>query len=319
MILTLTPNTALDRVIFVDHFAFGETVRATGVVDGMGGKGAVISWVLGQLGTPSLATGFVAGETGRRMEAMLRAVGAQTDFLRVAGETRTNYVVARNADRRPRRDHRRRACAPTAETPRASSSMCSPLWQGRFPALRGSLPAGMPVDWYVPLLREARARAYRPCSTRAIRFWGRPACAAGDACPTSSSPTRPRRPRSWGARCGSGRRPCRRRANCERGVSAPWSSPSESRARWRRRRRGLWVIPPLAVRVLNTAGAGDGFNAGLMQARLRGEPWRGGAALGGGGGHGRGADAGTGECRPEDVRALLLFPGARGTAPTEQG
>ena len=97
-IVTVTPNSTIDRVLFVDHFAFGETVRATGTAEGMGGKAAVVSWVLGQLGTPSLATGLAAGATGRRMVAMLEAAGVQTDFLWVEGETRTNYVLARTAD-----------------------------------------------------------------------------------------------------------------------------------------------------------------------------------------------------------------------------
>jgi ribokinase len=67
---------------------------------------------------------------------------------------------------------------------------------------------------------------------------------------------------------------------------------------------GVFYVPPLAVRVVNTAGAGDGFSAGLIQARLQGKSWR--DAL-------RWAAAvatavlmtpGTGECRLADARVL---------------
>lgn len=61
MILTVTPNTALDTVLFVDDFSIGRTVRATGSAEGMGGKGAVTSWILARLGVPTVATGLAGG------------------------------------------------------------------------------------------------------------------------------------------------------------------------------------------------------------------------------------------------------------------
>ncbi|MEA3345430.1 MAG: class II aldolase/adducin family protein [Chloroflexota bacterium] len=80
MIVTLTPNTGLDRAIFLERFEWGQTIRAAGSTLAMGGKGTDVSMVLGTLGYPNLALGFAAGETGQRMQQMLEDQGAGCDF-----------------------------------------------------------------------------------------------------------------------------------------------------------------------------------------------------------------------------------------------
>jgi len=63
------------------------------VVVGGSGKAADASWVLGELGIPSLALGFAAGRTGRQLEDMLRAKGVEVDFTWVGGETRVSTLI----------------------------------------------------------------------------------------------------------------------------------------------------------------------------------------------------------------------------------
>ncbi len=300
VILTVTPNTALDKVLFVEGFAFGETVRAQQVADGMGGKGAVTSWVLGQLGTPSLATGFAAGETGRRMEAVLRRAGVVTDFLWVGGETRTNYVLARVADGcqgtvtvsglalAPEDPARLRAHV-EALLPEAELLLCG-----------GSLPPGMPVDWYAPLIACARGLAIPTLLDVSDQFL-EPNVAAR---PTMIKPNGAEASRLLGRAVDSVEEAARGAEElARRGIETVVITLGE-RGAVAATDEGLYAVPPVPVRVVNTAGAGDGFNAGLIQARLRGEDWAG--AL-------RWAAAvatavlltpGTGEVRLDEARAL---------------
>ena len=93
MIVTVTPNTAVDKVLFVEDFSCGRTIRSSHSAWGVGGKGACASWIMGELGVPSLALGFAAGTAGKRLEEMLRARGVRTDFVITGGETRVNVVV----------------------------------------------------------------------------------------------------------------------------------------------------------------------------------------------------------------------------------
>jgi len=98
MILTVTLNTGLDHTLFLDQLRLGYTQKVRASTISMAGKPADASWVLSTLGIPNLATGFAAGELGKKMEAMLRQRGAQTDFLWVAGETRLNTVLVVDGD-----------------------------------------------------------------------------------------------------------------------------------------------------------------------------------------------------------------------------
>lgn len=98
MILTVTLNTGLDHTLFLDQLRLGYTQKVRASTISMAGKPADASWVLSTLGIPNLATGFAAGELGKKMEAMLRQRGAQTDFLWVVGETRLNTVLVVDGD-----------------------------------------------------------------------------------------------------------------------------------------------------------------------------------------------------------------------------
>ncbi len=65
MIVTVTPNTGIDHVLFVASLPKHRTIRAESSVLGMAGKPTDASYVLGELGLPSLALGFAAGSIGR--------------------------------------------------------------------------------------------------------------------------------------------------------------------------------------------------------------------------------------------------------------
>lgn len=93
MILTITPNTGLDHVLRLPELRFGERNQVNEPLLCMGGKGCDVSLVLRELGEETVATGFAAGENGRRMEAMLRSAGVVVDFVWTAGETRLNSVI----------------------------------------------------------------------------------------------------------------------------------------------------------------------------------------------------------------------------------
>src|SRR5437870_1951903 len=88
MILTITLNTALDRVLFLDRLESGRRNQVRRAVDAMGGKGTDVSLILAELGVPSLATGFIGGKTGEQIDAWLSAAGVSTAFVGVGGESR---------------------------------------------------------------------------------------------------------------------------------------------------------------------------------------------------------------------------------------
>lgn len=301
MILTVTPNTALDRILFVEDFAIGRTARAQGAADGMGGKGAVTSWILGQLGVPSTATGLAAGETGRRMAGILEAAGVATDFLWVAGETRTNYVVARPSDGAQGTITVSGLEATPADGVRLAERVAGYLGECRYLLCGGSLPPGLPADWYAPLIARAREQGVTVLLDASGPFLApnvaaRPHIIKPNADEAEVLLGRPL-PTLEAAAAGA----VELRA---RGIETVAITLGE-RGAVVATDEGTFRVPPLAVRVVNTAGAGDGFNAGLLMARSRGADWPEALRLAGAVATSILLTPGTGACRPEDVAALL--------------
>ncbi len=93
MILTVTPNSALDRVIFIDEWQPGAVMRTTRVVTSVGGKGLDASVVLRTLGADTLGMTFAAGDVGRQLVGLLETYGISHDIVWVEGETRIAHVI----------------------------------------------------------------------------------------------------------------------------------------------------------------------------------------------------------------------------------
>ena len=156
MIITLTPNTAIDYTLQVSSFQLNRTIRAIDSAWGMGGKATDVSWILGKLGMPTRALGFAAGPNGTRMENMLRQRGVETDFVWVDGETRLNTVVV---------------VANEGQSTITSSSLdVSPehlsnlttryqkaLEGASCVVMGGSLPKGVPVEFFTESITQAHA------------------------------------------------------------------------------------------------------------------------------------------------------------------
>lgn len=94
MYLTVTPNSALDRVIFIDEFVPETVMRAPRQVTSVGGKGFDTSVVLRALGLDTLGLGFMAGMVGEQLTHLLDSYGIRHDLVWTAGETRIAHVIA---------------------------------------------------------------------------------------------------------------------------------------------------------------------------------------------------------------------------------
>ena len=99
MIVTVTLNTAIDRIYFIEDFVWNQTIRASKYALGMGGKATDASWILGELGYKNCAMGFAGGIVGQQMEKMLKDRGCDTDFVWVNGETRTAIIIISESEK----------------------------------------------------------------------------------------------------------------------------------------------------------------------------------------------------------------------------
>lgn len=95
MIITVTANPAMDKVIILNHLHFNMTNRILREFYCIGGKGTHISINLSILGIKSIALGVVYGSTGREIIHQLEQHNdVDVDFLyEDEGESRINYVL----------------------------------------------------------------------------------------------------------------------------------------------------------------------------------------------------------------------------------
>lgn len=97
MIVTVTMNPAIDKTVEVDSLERGGLNRIGHVELDAGGKGINVSKTIHELGGSTVATGFVAGNTGKIIQNVMNDWNIENDFIEVAGETRTNTKVFEKA------------------------------------------------------------------------------------------------------------------------------------------------------------------------------------------------------------------------------
>ncbi|MFO7166659.1 MAG: hexose kinase [Chloroflexota bacterium] len=94
MLLCLTPNPAIDRVLVVPGFRNAEVCRVTERRDLAGGKGLNVARAARTLGFPARACGPLAGDTGRTIAALAAAEGLDATWAWLpAGESRICVLV----------------------------------------------------------------------------------------------------------------------------------------------------------------------------------------------------------------------------------
>lgn len=265
MILTVTPNTGLDRVLFVPSLVRNRRNQATDAVESMGGKGCDVSLVLRELGEETVATGLAGGDTGRRMEAILRRAGVIPDFVWTGGETRVNTVLIETETG----DHTT-LCA-SGLRPDETTFPALLGWTRRWASsadvvvLAGSLPESWPPERYAELVGAA-ASGGRPVVVDAS---GPSLLAALEAGVAAVKPNRDELESVCGPlQDGQEVRDAARRLR-ERG--ARWVLASRgAQGAVLISERGAWEAAALPVSVVNPAGAGDGMTACLALALARG-------------------------------------------------
>lgn len=158
MILTVTLNASVDKLYVLDRLCPYEVMRVKEVGNTAGGKGLNVSRVAALSGEKVAATGFVGGHNGELFESLIREDGIEKHFTRVRAETRCCI----NA-----RDLETNRSTEFLEPGNPVSSEEARRFLGDFEALlpaasavtiSGSMPEGVPVDFYAKLIRAAKKR-----------------------------------------------------------------------------------------------------------------------------------------------------------------
>ena len=178
MIFTVTLNPAVDRELTVGDIAFNTVLRATDWQVDCGGKGFNVARMLKSLGVASTALGFAAGKTGELLDTRLRSLGIETDFIWVEGETRTNISIVSSDTGHYVKVNEPGPTIGEGDISRLREQIRAYVRPGDWWVLAGSLPPGVPVDFYgemISIIHSAGAQVFLDTSSEALQK----SCGAG--------------------------------------------------------------------------------------------------------------------------------------------
>jgi 1-phosphofructokinase family hexose kinase len=318
MILTVTLNPTIDRVLFVREFALRDLVRAEREAVSPSGKGIDVAAILHHLGASTLAIALNAGETGQWLAGMLRSQGVPCELIPAGGYTRVATLITELGTGRQSTLVAHTLSATADHLTQVLGVVERHVARSWGLVCAGSIPPGMPRESWATIL----AAAHRHGLTTLLD-------SSGD-----------------GLRLGLAARPDLLKVNgrelaelapeCD--VAATTGDASEDSSavpadlrrlaglvqprvgEWARQalvvtlgRRGAllataedaWYAPALTVPVVSPAGAGDAFTAGLLLARRQGRPWPAALSLGTACAAATVMDESTSACPRDRVESLL--------------
>lgn len=161
MILTITLNPSLDRVVWVDKLSRDDSVRIRKEKHYAGGKGIDASRVIKSLGGSTVAMGFLGSFNGLHLEGLLINEGVNCNFIKIAGETRSNIIIFSEEEQ----GH----IALNSSGPEITPYDIALLFQKidnlsvlpSYVVIGGSVPQGIQPDIYAQLIHKFRSQGVK--------------------------------------------------------------------------------------------------------------------------------------------------------------
>ncbi|HML20622.1 MAG TPA: 1-phosphofructokinase family hexose kinase [Aggregatilinea sp.] len=156
MILCVNPNAAIDKTVIVRSFQLDEIHRPEQVMAFPGGKGCNVARALKTLGDQPVVTGWVGGFAGGFIEAGLRREGIETAFVQTDFESRTCLSIL-DPDRNTLTEiYEKGEPVPPEQVEALKVRFREVVATCAAVTFSGSLPAGVPTDFYAQLIAIAR-------------------------------------------------------------------------------------------------------------------------------------------------------------------
>jgi len=262
MILCVSPNPALDRILVVDHWQPGGVFRASQSLEFANGKGVSVARAARTLGAEVLCAGFLGGATGKRIAGMVEAEALGAVWTQVVGETRTNTVIVETSTGEATVINELGPAVTEADWKRLHADVVRAAARVDAICVSGSLPPGSDLVWYIDLLES-------------LYLFGRPiwvdvsgkALAAALAVEGLNIKVNAEEAGSVFNRAIDTPEAAIVAAEqlCEHGAASVVLTLGKQGAAYASEAGRWWVRPPL-VKTVSAVGSGDSFLAGLVAA-----------------------------------------------------
>lgn len=157
-ILTVALNAAIDTTLTIpSSFTLGESYRAGDVLKLPGGKGVNVARVLHAIGVPVHVTGLASGSMAAFMTEGLAQEGISSTFLPIAGAARICTAIVELDRHRVTEINEPGPTITDTEAEAFRDLYKTLLPQAWAVVFSGSLPPGLPDDYYALLVNRAHA------------------------------------------------------------------------------------------------------------------------------------------------------------------
>jgi 1-phosphofructokinase family hexose kinase len=160
LIVTLTMNPAIDRTIAVDRPAFDDRAYILSSKDSPGGRGINAACVIHSFGGKTLAIIPAGGERAASFGHHMLNCGFPVITVAIQNDIRLNFTITdrhgltvKLNETGPRLDHKELACIENM----VDAQLSTATWL----MLCGSLPPGVPADFYAKLIGRAQNKGVK--------------------------------------------------------------------------------------------------------------------------------------------------------------
>ena len=155
-IYTLTLNSALDRILHLSEIKLHYTNRTKKVFVGDGGKGTHVSYALSKLRQNNTAIAILGGYSGNRLESIILDEGINLMKFSVRNETRCCTSIF-DQDSNSIKVNEMGEPISDLDLQRLDSFLDNLFGDDQVWVLSGSLPLGVPKDYYATLITKIQS------------------------------------------------------------------------------------------------------------------------------------------------------------------
>jgi len=156
MFLTVCPNTALDKILFVKEWTAGKPMRTERIVNSVGGKGLNSAVTLTYLGAETVSLGFFVGDIGKELVSIVEEYGITVDAIWADGTNRIAHVIADKKNSEHSHVIAGKTIVNAAQKQEFFNRFRARLDDSEYVILAGTVPESMNQDLYTELIPIAR-------------------------------------------------------------------------------------------------------------------------------------------------------------------
>ena len=153
MIVTVTPNTALDRIEIVPSLTPGKVLRSTSMTLSAGGKGVNVARAIKNLGGEVVCTGFLGGHTGNQYAELVKREDLPAAWTWIDGETRAAIVIVDKATGKTTVLNEEGPAVTPLDWDRMQAEVLKQAEKAQAVCVSGSLPLGLGPEAYTELVQ----------------------------------------------------------------------------------------------------------------------------------------------------------------------